>query len=88
MQALYESGLATLPENTASAKKALEWLADCQIKQDPKHLERAYRHPSKGAWPFSTAEQGYTVSDCTAEGLKTVLMLQSLSYVIAFPSHR
>lgn len=28
--------------------------------------------------PFSTKEQGYTVSDCTAEGLKAVMMLQSL----------
>jgi squalene cyclase len=25
---------------------------------------------------FSTAEQGYTVSDCTAEGLKAVLYIQ------------
>lgn len=29
-----------------------------------------YRHSSKGGWPFSTADNGWPVSDCTAEGLK------------------
>ncbi|KAJ3344457.1 Lanosterol synthase (Oxidosqualene--lanosterol cyclase) [Kappamyces sp. JEL0680] len=37
----------------------------------------SFRHTRKGAWPFSTKEQGYTVSDCTAEALKTVLLLQN-----------
>ena len=45
----------------------------------PKH-EKYYRHISKGAWPFSTKTQSYTVSDCTAEGLKTVCLLQELPY--------
>lgn len=39
--------------------------------------QAAFRHISKGAWPFSTRDQGYTVSDCTAEALKTVLLLQT-----------
>jgi lanosterol synthase len=39
--------------------------------------EKYYRHPSKGAWPFSTRTQSYTVSDCTAEALKAVMMLQT-----------
>ncbi|GAA6017322.1 hypothetical protein JCM11491_000630 [Sporobolomyces phaffii] len=77
-QALYESSLATLPENVASSRTLLEWLDDCQIRDNPRHFERAYRHETKGAWPFSTKEQGYTVSDCTAEGMKSVLLLQSL----------
>jgi cycloartenol synthase len=29
-----------------------------------------YRHISKGGWNFSTQENGWPVSDCTAEGLK------------------
>lgn len=29
-----------------------------------------YRHRSKGGWPFSTTDNGWIVSDCTAEGLK------------------
>lgn len=75
-QALYESDLASVPSNHASTAKLLEWLDEAQIQTNPKHFERAYRHRSKGAWPFSTKEQSYTVSDCTAEGMKSVILLQ------------
>ncbi len=75
-QALVESGLAEEEDNRESLLKALQWLDEHQIKENPKHYETAYRHRTKGAWPFSTKEQGYTVSDCTGEGLKAVLYLQ------------
>jgi len=39
--------------------------------------EICYRQSRKGAWPFSTKLQGYTVSDCTAEALRVVLLLQN-----------
>jgi len=29
-----------------------------------------YRHISKGSWTFSDQDQGWQLSDCTAEGLK------------------
>ena len=81
-QALVETGLGDDPDNRESMLKALDWLDKCQIRENPKHYESAYRHRTKGAWPFSTKEQGYTVSDCTAEGLKSVLYLQEhLKYV-------
>lgn len=76
-QALVETGLAKEPENKESLRMALGWLDICQIRDNPKHYETAYRHRTKGAWPFSTKEQGYTVSDCTGEGLKAVLYLQN-----------
>ncbi|KAI6015989.1 terpenoid cyclases/protein prenyltransferase alpha-alpha toroid [Pisolithus microcarpus] len=76
-QALVETGLANDDENKESLRKALEWLDVCQIRDNPKHYETAYRHRTKGAWPFSTKEQGYTVSDCTGEGLKSVLYIQN-----------
>ncbi|KAJ7493448.1 terpenoid cyclases/protein prenyltransferase alpha-alpha toroid [Mycena galericulata] len=75
-QALVETGLAELPENQESLIKALEWLEDGQILDHPKHYKTSYRHGTKGAWGFSTKEQGYVVSDCTGEGLKAVLYLQ------------
>jgi len=77
-QMLYETGLAELPENHKSVNHLLEWIDDCQMQEDTKWVKEAHRHPSKGAWPFSTKEQHYTVSDCTAEGLKAVIYLQSL----------
>ncbi|KAK9058844.1 hypothetical protein SSX86_023688 [Deinandra increscens subsp. villosa] len=41
-------------------------------------LDYWYRHISKGAWPFSTADHGWPISDCTAEGLKAALLLSKL----------
>ncbi|KAJ9116367.1 hypothetical protein QFC22_004808 [Naganishia vaughanmartiniae] len=79
-QALVETGLAEEEANQTSCLKALDWLDKAQIRDDPKWYNEAYRHRSKGAWPFSTPEQSYTVSDCAGEGMKAVLALQSLSY--------
>jgi lanosterol synthase len=75
-QALAKTGLGNLPENHESMMAALGWLDRTQIQCNPPHYESAYRQATKGAWPFSTRTQGYTVSDCTAEGLKAVLFLQ------------
>jgi lanosterol synthase len=80
-QACIDAGLANNTENHKIMLKTLEFLDDAQIKQNPTDMEYCYRHPSKGAWGFSTRDQGYTVSDCTAEGMKAVLYLQnSLDY--------
>ncbi|KAK7012273.1 terpene cyclase/mutase family member [Favolaschia claudopus] len=88
-QALVETGLADLPENKESLIRALEWLEDAQVLENPKHYEVAYRHATKGAWGFSTKEQGYTVTDCTGEGLKSVLYLQrELSFTPKLVSDR
>ncbi len=83
-QSLVETGLANDEDNKPSVIKALQWLDRCQIRENPKHFEVMNRHRTKGAWPFSTKEQGYTVSDCTGEGLKSVLYLQTqLEWVIS-----
>lgn len=37
-----------------------------------------YRHISKGAWPFSTRDHGWPISDCSSEGLKAALTLAAL----------
>lgn len=84
-QALCESGLASRPDHAASTRRLLEWLDACQIRDNPPHYREAFRHRTEGAWPFSTREQGYTVSDCTAEGMKSVLLLQELPCVLDFP---
>ncbi|WFC99015.1 lanosterol synthase [Malassezia yamatoensis] len=76
-QAMVDSGLIKRAEYQQLALRILNWLDQCQIRENPRHYRTAYRFATKGAWPFSTREQGYTVSDCTAEGLKAVLMLQN-----------
>ncbi|KAJ7576848.1 terpenoid cyclases/protein prenyltransferase alpha-alpha toroid [Mycena floridula] len=87
-QALAETGLAELPEYQDSLTKALEWLDKSQMRDNPKHYKTAFRHATKGAWGFSTKEQGYTVSDCTGEGLKSVMYLQELSFTPKLVSER
>ena len=38
----------------------------------PGPLVAWYRHISKGAWPFSTRDHGWPISDCSSEGLKVL----------------
>ncbi|KAL5704253.1 hypothetical protein ACHQM5_022703 [Ranunculus cassubicifolius] len=54
--------------------KASQVLDNC-----PGDLSFWYRHISKGGWTFSTADHGWPVSDCTAEGLKAALLLSKIS---------
>ncbi|OMJ22073.1 Protostadienol synthase A [Smittium culicis] len=81
VQACIYSGLSNLEENKECMVKALDFLAVTQIKKNPRDMGRSYRNPTLGAWPFSTRDQGYTVSDTTSEALKSVVMLQNLSYI-------
>ena len=94
IQALVSAGLATKPEYHEMLLKALQFLEDQQFvdhcagysssKQfsDPPTAKVGpafgYRQPRRGAWAFSNRTQGYVVSDCTSEAIKSVLMLQTL----------
>lgn len=78
VQAAVESGLVKETKYHSILCLALGFLDDTQIRENCKDPHLSYRHDRKGAWPFSTRHQGYTVSDCTAEGLKSVLALQQM----------
>ncbi|KAI7871654.1 terpenoid cyclases/protein prenyltransferase alpha-alpha toroid [Spinellus fusiger] len=75
-QACVEAKLVNVDAYRESMFKTLEFIDITQIRKNAPNAKRAYRHDCKGAWPFSTRDQGYTVSDCTAEGLKAAIMLQ------------
>eukprot|EP00607_Mallomonas_marina_P010769 CAMPEP_0182422772 /NCGR_PEP_ID=MMETSP1167-20130531/8545_1 /TAXON_ID=2988 /ORGANISM="Mallomonas Sp, Strain CCMP3275" /LENGTH=689 /DNA_ID=CAMNT_0024601113 /DNA_START=357 /DNA_END=2426 /DNA_ORIENTATION=+ len=77
IQALVEAELCT--EFPTVVNKVYNFLARTQIQDDERERERWFRQVSKGGWPFSTAAHGWPISDCTAEGLKSVLYLHSLS---------
>lgn len=76
--AAVEAGFATDERWRPMLTKALEFLEDHQIRENCVDQDLCYRQQRKGAWPFSTRDQGYTVSDCTSEGAKAVLQLQAL----------
>jgi lanosterol synthase len=73
------AGFCNDPKWRTLLTKALEFLEDQQIDEECRDQAACYRQQRKGAWGFSTKKQGYTVSDCTSEGVKSVLMLQKQS---------
>ncbi|PVH97332.1 lanosterol synthase [Periconia macrospinosa] len=77
IQACESAGLCTDPKWKPMLTKALKFLEDSQIREEVPNQKACYRQQRKGAWGFSTQKQGYTVSDCTSEGLKAVLTLQN-----------
>lgn len=78
VQALEVGGFAGDERWRPMLTKALKFLEEHQLLEEVSDKETCYRHRRKGAWPFSTKTQGYTVSDCTAEGLRAALQLQKV----------
>ncbi|KAL0338800.1 UNVERIFIED_CONTAM: Cycloartenol Synthase [Sesamum angustifolium] len=77
VQAIISTNLAE--EFGPTLRRAHTYIKNSQVLDDcPGNLDFWYRHISKGAWPFSTADHGWPISDCTAEGLKAVLLLSKL----------
>ncbi|GBG74115.1 hypothetical protein CBR_g17826 [Chara braunii] len=77
VQALVATNM--VDETAKSLKKAHYYLDRSQVLVEcPGDLKKHYRHISKGAWPFSTADHGWPISDCTSEGLKASLLLGAL----------
>ncbi|KAL6600584.1 hypothetical protein ACP70R_045384 [Stipagrostis hirtigluma subsp. patula] len=68
-------------------KLAFDYIKNSQVLDDcPGDLNDWYRHISKGAWPYSTADHGWPITDCTAEGLKASLLLAKISpHVVGEP---
>ncbi|KAF8760459.1 hypothetical protein HU200_010081 [Digitaria exilis] len=60
-------------------RKAHEFIKSSQIRENHPDYEVYYRHRSKGSWTLSTADNGWNVSDCTAEALKALLLLSKIS---------
>ncbi|VAI00099.1 hypothetical protein VPH35_070650 [Triticum aestivum] len=60
-------------------KKAYGFLKSSQVLDNHPDGEAYYRHRSKGSWTLSTADNGWSVSDCTAEALKALLLLSNIS---------
>lgn len=71
--AVVEAGLANDERFKLAMTRALDFLDVSQIRDN---LTDSYRQQRKGGWPFSTKENGYIVSDCAAESMKAVILLQ------------
>lgn len=67
--------LADKPEFTDMIIKGYKFLVRSQF--DTECIEGSFRDKRYGGWPFSTKPQGFTVSDCTSEAIKAIIMVQN-----------
>jgi lanosterol synthase len=76
IQTVMDAGLTQDPRWKPMLMNALEYLESQQIRENVREQARSYRQQRKGGWAFSNKDQGYAVSDCVSEALKSVIILQ------------
>lgn len=74
-QYLIVAGMARHPKYHDMILKGYYFLRRSQFTDEC--VDGSFRDKRKGAWPFSTKTQGYTVSDCTAEAIKAIIMVEN-----------
>jgi len=85
-QAVTESGLGA--QFSSSLKKLNNYLDITQVPHNTPNMDKYFRHISKGAWPFSTVDHGWPISDCTAEGVKASLGLREFPFIDVISNER
>ncbi|MCB0510682.1 MAG: hypothetical protein KDC82_07935, partial [Bacteroidetes bacterium] len=71
MNAMNESDLGS--EFASSLNNMYAFIDTCQIQNGIPKEKLFFRHPNEGGWPFSTVEHAWPITDCTADGIKTVI---------------
>ncbi|AQK58451.1 achilleol B synthase isoform X4 [Zea mays] len=66
-------------EFSPTLRKAHEFIKSLQIPENQPDHENYYRHRSKGSWAHSTLDNGWSVSDSTAEAIQALLLLSKFS---------
>ncbi|XP_075961813.1 lanosterol synthase [Anarhichas minor] len=85
VQAFLEAGAQDNSRLSECLRDAHHFLTITQIPENPPEYQKYYRQMNKGGFPFSTRDCGWIVADCTAEGLKSVMLLQELCPSIGQP---
>ncbi|XP_062907586.1 lanosterol synthase isoform X1 [Mobula hypostoma] len=76
IQAFLEAGAQNIPAFTDCLKQAHAYFEVTQVRDNPPDYDKYYRQMNKGGFSFSTRDCGWIVADCTAEGLKSIMLLQ------------
>ena len=76
-QALASSGLARRYADRIA--RIYAYIDATQIKEDVPIREKYFRTISKGGWPFSTNDHGWPIADCTSEGIKAALAIETMA---------
>ncbi|ETV90614.1 hypothetical protein H310_14649 [Aphanomyces invadans] len=88
VQAFVDAGVAADPAFQTTFKLAYRFLTEAQNVHDPKDAATWWRRVQKGGWGFGIASNGYPVSDCTAEAVKALLLMEERANLPAFPDDR
>ncbi|CCH58112.1 hypothetical protein TBLA_0A03120 [Henningerozyma blattae CBS 6284] len=75
VQYFFMAGLAERPEFKDLIIRSYKFL--CRSQFDTECVPGSFRDKRIGGWGFSTKTQGYTVSDCTAESIKAIIMVRN-----------
>ncbi|KAL4585020.1 hypothetical protein LXL04_009633 [Taraxacum kok-saghyz] len=68
-----------IDETGSTLKKGHEFIKNSQVRDNPSgDFKSMYRHISKGGWTYSDQDHGWQVSDCTAHGLMSCLLLSKM----------
>nr|WQY91013.1 OSC4 [Euphorbia humifusa] len=68
-----------ISEYGITLKRAHEFIKQTQIRENPTgKFEDTLRYPAKGAWPLADRDQGWQVSDCTAEALSALMLMSQM----------
>lgn len=81
VQALCSSEMKLEDDDLQTLNMAVTFLDVSQLRHNPPQMDRTYRHPTKGGWPYSTHNQGYIVSDVTSETLIALLQAHRIPTV-------
>jgi len=76
VQAIQASPFAA--DHEPALAKAGGFIRESQIRDDPPGFERFHRHAWRGGWPFGDRAAGWPVSDCTAQGFRSLVALEGL----------
>ncbi|XP_051937890.1 lanosterol synthase isoform X2 [Hippocampus zosterae] len=85
VQAFLEAGAQDNPALAECLGRAHRFLTLTQIPENPPDYQKYYRQMNKGGFPFSTRDCGWIVADCTAEGLKSLMLLRELCPSVGEP---
>ncbi|PSC70347.1 Cycloartenol synthase isoform B [Micractinium conductrix] len=73
-------------EFSSCLRNAHDYIEKSQVVEEAQQpLSEYYRHISKGAWPFSSRDHGWPISDCSSEGLKAALTLAQMDSKLVGP---
>lgn len=84
-QAIIEGGFEKHFPDTV--ERAFNFIDNSQVREEVRDHHKFFRHDSVGGWPFSTAAHGWPITDCSAEGLKTTLLLKNSSVAATCKMH-